>query len=256
MNDDAVTALEAAIADLGTQLVQMDKFRAADADEARALRTAALAIGDRARRAHRQGTLDDALAHSLGAEVAATRAALAGWLARVRRSPVHHRAVEALARGDAAGLRASLGELFAAVRIVDAPPVLFHPVAWQRRGRPRAADEIAAEIARLRADGRPSEADEEMAGVDPALPGVLLQVSPPLGAPVYLVLRGTARPDWVVELPSGDVVAPGRSLHAAFVVGLADPDDDELDGWTLDPATYRRELATALRAHALPIDGG
>jgi len=256
VDDDAVTALEVAIADLGTFLVQMDKFRAGETDEARALRAAALAAGDRARRAHRHGALDATLAHELAVDVAATHAALAAWLGTVRASTAYRRAVDALGRGDDPALRASVPELFAGVRVVDPPAALFHPVTWQRRGRPLLAADVVTGIVRLRDDGLPSEHDETTAGVDPDLPGVMLQVAPPLGAPVYLVFRDAARPAWVVELPSGDVVVPGSSLRAPFTVGLADPDDDELDGWTLDPTTYRRELTTALLARDLAIDAG
>src|SRR5512143_2142409 len=124
----------------------MDKFRAADTDEARRLRAAALAVGDRARRAHRHGALDAALARALHGEVAATHVALTGWLAAVRTSPLYRRAVDALLDGDDSALRASVGDLFAAVRIVEAPPALFHPVAWQRRGRPLPAAEVVASI--------------------------------------------------------------------------------------------------------------
>ena len=97
MDDDVVSALEAAIADLGTLLVQMDKFRAADAGEARDLRMVCHAIGDRARRAHKHGALDVALAHELHADAAAARIALERWLAAVRASPAHRTAVAALA---------------------------------------------------------------------------------------------------------------------------------------------------------------
>jgi len=48
VDDTVVTALESAIADLGTLLVQVDKFRAGRGDDARALRAVCLAIGDRA----------------------------------------------------------------------------------------------------------------------------------------------------------------------------------------------------------------
>jgi len=253
VDDDVVSALEAAIADVGMLLVQMDKFRAGETGDARRLRAAVLTIGDRARRAHRHGALDGALARELDADVAAARASLVDWLARVRASGDYRRAVDALARGDRVTLRATLPALFAAVRAVDAPPVLFHSVDWQRRGRPRPAADVAREVARLAAEGLPAENDATTLGVDPELPGVVLLTAPPIGAPVHLVLRGDARPAWVLELESGDAVAPGAALRTSFAVGLAEPDTDELDEWTLEPAAYRDELAAAMRAQGLRL---
>ena len=53
---------------------------------------------------------------------------------------------------------------------------------------------------------------------------------------------------------SGDLVVPGVRFLTPFAVRLAQLDEDELDAWTLDPGAYRRELATALVARAVPID--
>ena len=255
MDDDVVSALEAAIADLGTLLVQMDKFRAGAAADARDLRAACHAIGDRARRAHKHGALDVALARELHGDAAAARVALEGWLAGVRASPAHRTAVTALAAGDEAALRAALPALFAGVEDVAPPPALFHPVAWQRRGRPLPADDVAAGLDRLRAEGLAGDDDVAAPGVDPGLPGVLVSATPPLGAPVYVVLRDTARPAWALRLvATGDFVVPGTRLVAPFAVGLASPEDEDLDEWTLDPVAYRDALAAALTARGLPLD--
>jgi hypothetical protein len=255
VDDDVVSALEAAIADLGTLLVQMDKFRAGAGGDARDLRTACHAIGDRARRAHKHGALDVALAHELHADAVAARVALEGWLAELRASPAHRTAVAALAAGDDAALRVALLALFAGVEVVAPSPDLFHPVAWQRRGRPLPADAIAADLVRLRADGLAGDDDVAAPGVDPGLPGVIMSAAPPLGAPVYVVLRDAARPAWALRLvATGDLVVPGTRLVTPFTVGLAAPDDDDLDEWTLDPAAYHDELAAAIGARGLPLD--
>src|SRR6185369_7788880 len=103
----------------------MDKFRAGAAGDARDLRTACHAIGDRARRAHKHGALDVALAREIHGDAAAARAALEAWLAGVRSSPAHRTAVAALAAGDDAALRAALPALFAGVEDVAPPPALF-----------------------------------------------------------------------------------------------------------------------------------
>jgi len=253
VDDDVVSALEAAIADLGTLLVQMDKFRAAEASDARALRAACLALGDRARRAHRHGMLDAVLATELRTDAAEAQAMLERWLGELRASRAYRDAVEALGTGDDGRLRTSLCALFAGVDAVDPPDVLFHPVSWQRRGRPRRAAEVADEIVRLRAEGLDAESDPATPGVDPALPGVFLHATPPLGAPVFLVLRGAARPGWVLRLAtSGDLIAPGPRLRTPFTVGLAAVDDEDLDAWS--PVGYREDLETALVARRVPLD--
>ena len=255
MDDGGIDALEAAIAGLGVYLVQMDKFRAARESQAGALRVACLAIGDRARRAHRHGRLDGPLVRELAEDVAAAAASLCAWLFAVRGSPAHRAAVAALRVGDDTALRALLPDLFAGVAVVEPPPALFHSVAWQRRGRPRPAQELADTLARLREEGIVGDGDAEAPGVDPDLPGVLLHQAPPPGAPIYLTLRGAARPTWVLLLSeSGDVVVPGVCTRLRFSVGLADAEDEELDAWALDPAAYRGELEAALRRAGLPVD--
>jgi hypothetical protein len=250
VDDVVVNALEHAIAELGTLLVQLDKFRP-DA-EGRALRTACLAIGDRARRAHRHGVLDATLGAELSADADAARAALSGWLDGVRLSARYRAAAAALAAGEMEAVREALPMLFAGVSVLAPPPALFHPVAWQRRGRPRPATEIADEIAGWSTDGIPGDGDVTSPGVDPGLPGVVLHPSPPDGAPVHLAIAAGA-PPWVLSLDAtGDAVAPGARRRLPFTVVLADP-DDELDAWTLDPAGFHRELAAALRTRGIPI---
>jgi hypothetical protein len=253
VDDDVVNALEAALADLGTLLVQMDKFRAAAGDDARALRAACLAIGDRARRAHRRGGLDDVLGAELAADTDAARAAVVRWLDAVRTSPTYARSTAALERGDLATLRETLPALYAGAHAEPPPPRLFHPVAWQRRGRPRPAEEVAEELAAWRRDGLPGDGDAAAPGVDPALPGVSLLASPPAGAPLHLVIAADDGPPWVLRLEaSGDVVVPGARLRVPFAVALADPDDD-LDAWVLDPVALRSALAAALAARGIPL---
>jgi hypothetical protein len=249
VHDDLVNALEHAIAELGTLLVELDKFRADD--EAQALRSACFAIGDRARRAHRHGALEAALAHELSTDAATARGALEAKLGAIRSSALYREAVAALGRDDLDRLRHLLPALFAGASVRAPSPELVHPVAWQRRGRPRPAAEIAAELADWYADGIPGDGDPAAPGVDPALPGVSLHPAAPDGAPLHLAIAPGAAA-WVLSLDAtGDVVAPGARRRLPFTVVLADP-DDELDAWTLDPAAYRADLAAALAARGLP----
>jgi hypothetical protein len=252
VDDAAVSALEEVVGDLGSLLVEMQKFRAARAPDAQALRRACLGLGDRARRAHRHGTLDPAVAADLGADAAVARSGLQSWLAALRSSPPYTAAVAALAAGDDARLRAALVTLFEGAVSAPRPATLFHAVAWQRRGRPRPAAEIADDLVRLRTEGLAGDGDPGAPGVDPALPGVVFSVAPPPGQPIYLAIGG-GRPDWVLALPDGNVVVPGARLQVECTVVLADPGDPDLDEWTMDPVALRDGLERTLAARGLPV---
>ncbi|HZP43223.1 MAG TPA: hypothetical protein VFD84_17175, partial [Candidatus Binatia bacterium] len=60
-----MSALEAAIADTGALIVQLEKYRRGAAADAVAAVRDALALGDAARRLHRRDALDDAEAGRL-----------------------------------------------------------------------------------------------------------------------------------------------------------------------------------------------
>ncbi len=74
MDDRLVAALEAQVAEAGARLVRLEKYRAGTTAESRALRARLLALGDRARRAHHQGTLGDDAASLLAEARALARA--------------------------------------------------------------------------------------------------------------------------------------------------------------------------------------
>jgi hypothetical protein len=254
VDDDA---LEALIADVGHLLVQMEKFRAHREPEARALRADCLAIGDRARRAHRRGTLDAALAGALAADAARALARARAWLVACRDRPAYRAAVAAHARADWPTLAATLPDVFDGLAATTPPVALYAPVAWQRRGRPRPPVEVAEDCARLAREGLAGEGEPDVPGADPALPAVVLRGEPPLGEPACLVVGGGDLPPCVLRLEAtGDYLVPARRLVVRVAVRLA-RDDAELDEWTLDPAGYRAELAAALAARGVAVaDGG
>jgi len=254
VDDDGASRLEEAISELGTLLVQMEKFQAHRASDGEALRAASLAIGDRARRAHRHGRLEPPLAAELLADALAARSALETWLACVRGSEWYTRAARALAAADREAVASAIVQVYDGAGIHVPPPTLYHPVTWQRRGRPRAAADIADEIASLRTTGLAGESDPAASGVDPALPAVVLHLAPPPGAPVALVLRGAALPAWVMTLPvTDDVFVPGECFLTPFEIELLEPDDDAIDEWVLDPLAFRQDLHAALLARRLPV---
>src|SRR5262249_54790829 len=204
MDDGTADALERAIAEAGGLLVELEKFRAGSGDDLPALRPEVLALGDRARRPHRKALLADAarpLLEKGNALVGRLRTALRA----LRESPTYRAATAAHAAGDHAALARLLPELFEGLELVPEPPPLFHAMSWLRRNRPRPPADVAAEIARLRAEGIEAEGDALERGVDPELPAVPLLDERPAADPVCLRFAPHAPP------PAGS--RPAHSGH-------------------------------------------
>jgi hypothetical protein len=251
VDDRLVAELEAEVTHAGTRLVQLEKYRAGMTPESRALRARLLALGDRARRAHHEGTLGDDAA-SLLADARALSRALDAALAAVEASAAHRAAVAAHAAGDLAALATLLPQLFAGVEAVARPPDLHHPAPWLRRGRPRPPAEVAAALAELAATGIPAEADDISPAVDATLPAVALSPGPPEEA---VTLRFAAA---VLPTPLCRVVDSGAfllhlaRLRAPFTVVVRRAlDEADREGLPVDWPTYRRELRAALAARGL-----
>ncbi len=256
MGDVPEGRLEAAVADLGTLLVQVGKYRRGTRPEATALHRAALALGDEARRLHRHDRLDPEAARPLLAEAERLRDRLHALVAAIRSAPQYRAAVAAHARGDRAALAAALPAIFASLEVVPCPPDLFHPITWLRRGRPRPAAEVAADVARARTEGLTADGDDLTPGVDPALPAVVLSAEPPPGDPVVLRLAAAGAPAPVCRLTdTGDYLIHVERLRAPFTVLLAATlAEDELEETPVDYPGYRRELAAALAGLGLVVE--
>src|SRR5262249_54483438 len=196
-------AAETARPDAGRLLVELEKFRARHGRDLAALRSDALALGDRARRLHRERLLDDAAAVSLLHDGDALVERLRVSLAQLRDSPIYRAAAAAHGAGDHATLATLLPDLFEGLELVPTPPPLFHPVPWLRRNRPRPAGEVAAELACLRHDGIEAEGDALAWGADPALPAVGLLDEQPSGDPITLRFLPEALPPAVFRLAGG-----------------------------------------------------
>ena len=247
MDDGTADALERVIAEAGGLLVELEKFRASSDDDLPALRPEVLALGDRARRLHREDLLADAarpLLEKGNALVGRLRTALRA----LRESPTYRAATAAHAAGDHAALARLLPELFEGLELVPEPPPLFHAVSWLRRNRPRPPADVAAEIAHLRAEGIEAEGDALERGVDPELPAVPLLDERPAGDPVCLRFALDALPPVYRLADSGDHLVHVHLLRAPFEVLVADAlDPDEVGEITFDPAPYRDALLDALR---------
>jgi len=257
MDDATVGDLEAAIADVGLLLVRLEKYRAGTGPEALALRRRALDLGDQARRLHHRAGLDAAPAQVLLDDVRTLLGALHGALAAVRDTPAYRAAVAAHSAGEAAALVGLLPEIFDGLEPFVATDDLFHAVPWRRRGRPRPPAELAAEVARLRADGLAPDGDDLAPGVDPALPAVVLDQEAPDDEVVVLRIPRAAIPAAAFRrVEGGEVLVYCARLRAPVVVRLrAELDADALEeAGGLDYPPYRAAVRAALTSAGIPVD--
>jgi hypothetical protein len=148
-----------------------------------------------------------------------------------------------------------LPALFEGLEHVPAPPPLFHAVPWLRRNRPRPAQDLVAEIARLLDEGIAPEGDLLAWGTDPALPAVELLGERPAADPISVRFAAGSLPPAVFRLTeSGTHLVHVPVLRARFeVLVAASLDPEELGDITLDHATYRHDLLAALRHAEIAI---
>jgi hypothetical protein len=248
MADEPAGTLELAVADAGRLLIELEKFRASRERALAALRSEVLTLGDRSRRLHRTQRLDEAEAAMLREGHRAIER-LRAALQALRESPTYRAAIAAHAAGDHAVLARLLPILFEGIEHVPAPPPLFHAVPWLRRNRPRAAEDVVAEIARLLHEGIAPEGDLLAWGTDPALPAVELLDEHPPADPVTVRFSAGSLPPAVFRLSeSSTYLVHVPVLRAPFEVLVAESlDPEELGDITVDHAAYRDALLTALR---------
>jgi hypothetical protein len=252
MDPDTPTRLEVCIADAGALLVQLGRYRARDGAAVAALRPAAMALGDRARRAHHDGTLA-AVAEALLADAEGLVARLREALTAIRSGPEHAAARAAVRMGDRAAIAAAIEKLFADVEVVAHPPTLQQAVPWFRRSRALPPDAVAATIAGIATEGFALDGDDLAPGRDPDLPAaVLLPVVPP-GDPVALRVEAVHLPAPLVRLADGDEhLIHGPPLVVPITIVVRERlDDDELETTPVDYPRWRDALVTALAGRGL-----
>lgn len=243
-----MSELEAAVADVGALLVRARKYRRFAAAGGPGLEREAFAVGDRARALHRRQALDAGAARVLRDQARAIGGRLAALVAETRAAPEYRAAVAAHGAADAATLGRTLPAIFAGLEPVPAPPDLFHAVAWRRRGRPRPPADLAAAVARARAEGIAPEGDERAPGVDPELPAVVLTAEPPADEPLLLRLAAADAPHVVHRLAdSGEYLVHLPALRAPFETVLRTaPESDEIETGLADFDAWRDGVAAAL----------
>ena len=252
-----VSELEAAIADTGALLVRAQKYRRGAGAEGTALASEALALGDRARRLHRHGTLERQSATLLLQEAGTLLERARAFLGSIHAAPDYRDAVRAHAAGDQATLARIVPALFAGLEAASPPAALFHPVAWLRRGRLRPVAEVTADVLRAASDGLEAEGDDLSPGADAALPAVVLSAERPAQEAVVL------RIDPPETLPlyrleeSDEYLVYTACLRVTPVVVLAPslPTNEQLrvDLTPGDYERHRRELAAALTAAGVAL---
>jgi hypothetical protein len=254
MDDTGVGTLEAAIADAGTLLVQLEKYRRGVGPEGAALSRAVVALGDRARRGHRQDRLDAAVTGEFVADAERLIAELHELLAGIRGGTDYRAARAAHAAADHTALLRLLPAIFSGLDVVPAPPVLFHPVPWLRRGRPRPPAELADAVQRMHAEGVPGEGDDRAPGVDVDLPAVTLTLELPAGEPLALQISGATLDRPVLRhADTGDHLVHVTRLQTPFSVVLRSSLDDDGDAAEDYPA-FRLELARVLADRGLRVE--
>jgi hypothetical protein len=252
-----VSELEAAIADTGALLVRAQKYRRGVGAEGTALAREALALGDRARRLHRHGTLDRESATGLLAEAGTLLERARAFVGSIRAAPEYQAAVQAHAAGDQATLARLLPELFAGLESAPSPSSLFRPAAWLWRGRLRAVAEVTADVLRAATEGLEAEGDDLSPGADTALPAVVLSADPPAEEPVVLRIDPPATLPLYHLVESNEYLVYTPRLRVTPVVLLAPalPTDEQLrvDLTPEDYEAYRRELVAAFAAAGVPV---
>jgi hypothetical protein len=253
VGESAAAALEVAIADAGRLLVELEKFASGQAQPARTLRADVLALGQRARRLHRAGGLDEAAA-ALVTDAEALLRRLRDLLRATRDAADFGAAVRAQEAGDHATLATLLPRLFAGLEHVGAPPALFRSVDWLRRNRPRPAADVVGDVVRLRDEGIAAEGDPQAPGIDPQLPAVALQLDPP-AEPILLRFAGADLPPAVFALrDTQEHLVHVTLLRAPFEVVLPDVlDPEDLGEISLDHPRYRAALEAALEPTGLRV---
>jgi hypothetical protein len=245
-----VNELESAIADLGSRLARVQKYRRGVGPEGDVLRRDTLALGDAARRLHRREALDETEAARLLADARTLDRRFGTLLAAIRTAPEYREAIEAERRGDAATLASRLPSVFAQLETVARVPDLFHPFGCFQRGRLRPPAAMVAALTDMRDAGLPAESDDLSPGADPELPAVILQAEPAPDEPILLRFPATTLPAPVHRLAdTEDYLLHAPRVRAPFVVRIATALSDEQLRVELNDAdwrAYRAELTAAL----------
>jgi hypothetical protein len=248
--------LEATLVDLGTLMVRLEKYRLEAHPTAGPLRAAAIEAGAAARRLHRRGALEGPAANDILAGAIRTRDDLTRLLAAIHDGPDYRAAVAAHARADAAALGELWPRVFSGVQAAPPPGLAYHPIDWQRRGRPRAPAEIAASVSAQLRDGIDAIGDDLSPATDPRLPIVPLTVHWPDGAPLALRFAGTDLPPPVLHrLDVGEVILPRVRLRTLALVELAHESID-VDEWAGDLAAFHAAVTPALEAAGIVVVAG
>ncbi len=243
-----MTALEAAVADVGALLVRAERYRLGAGPAGAALTREALLLGDEARALHRRGRLDGYASRALLARARTLHEKIEALLAAIRAAPDYVAASAAVRTGVRADVLRLLPMVFANLEALRTPATLYQPVAWRRRGRPRGVADLVAEVVRARDEGLTPEGDDLSRGADAMLPAVVLVDAPPPDEPLVLRLDpARIGPDILRLADTGEYLVHVPALRglAGVLVAEALP-ADEIEADADDYARLRTELVAAL----------
>jgi hypothetical protein len=254
-DEAAVTALEAAVADMGALLVRAERYRQGAGPAGALLSREALLLGDEARALHRHRCLDGVAARGLLERVGTLREKIEALLATIAAAPDYVAAHAAVRAGDRDEALRLLPRVFANLETAPAPAALYQPVSWRRRGRPRGVSDLVTEVVRARDEGLAPEGDDLSRGADALMPAVVLLDAPPPDEPLVLrldpasigseILRLADTGEYLVHVPAL------RALAGALVADALPADELEADADAY--ARFRSELMAALERAAIPV---
>lgn len=251
MDDAGISTLEQALADVGSRLIEAEKYLPAAATATEVGR-AASALGADARRELRHDTLDDAKTAALRTDAVALLHRLDAAIASARSSAAYQAALTAYAHDDQDALRTLVPQTFTAVALAEHTPSLFATVPWTRRGHAQSATEVATAIAALADGGLAAQGDELSAGADDQLRAIMFDPEPPEDEAVVLQIDPAHLNGPLFEhQQSGTFLFYRSQARVPFIVHVAESID--LDVAPPDYPAYRAALVEALRAAGLTL---
>jgi hypothetical protein len=248
--------LERQVTAIGILAAELDRYHGAESAGAAALRAEALDLAARARRLYRESRPEAAAVAALAEAGGKIADRIRGRLDALRDAPEYHAALAAWRAGAASNLARYIPAVFADVELAPAPCPLYHPVSVFTRGsRPQRVATLAANIARLLAEGLVASPEGDGAGTDRALRAVVLYASwETLDTPIALRVDTAALPSPVFRhAGTGERLVYVERLRGPWTVVLAaGPSPERWPDAGVEYVDFLSDIRAALDAAGCP----